>query len=120
MKGQYCNWGKWLVFLALAGILLLPLSSWSAPDRAEGNGKTGLKRYRTGCLSCHPKGPLDGPAGAQSRTAGQWERFFRRHRHPQLAAWTAIPEEDMVNIRRYLLDHAVGTDQDKCGACWVR
>lgn len=108
--------------LRLWVVLLLVFSVGVSPAAAsdDGNAKLGLKLYRQHCRSCHPDGPVNGPAGAQSRTQDQWKRFYRRDKHPDNDGWKSIPFEDMVHIRKYLNDYALGTNQDKCGSCWER
>lgn len=108
--------------LSLQGIVLLLLFVWVVPAAAldEGNAKLGLKLHRQHCSGCHPKGSVDGVAGAQSKTQDQWKRFYRRDKHPASDGWKSIPFEDMVHIRKYLNDYALGTNQDKCGSCWER
>ena len=87
----------------------------------EGDPRHGLKMYWQHCQTCHPKGPDFGPVGAQNKTQQQWLRYFARKRHKSNpAAWQNIPESALLDIKRYLHDHAADANPVLCGSCWTR
>ncbi len=102
---------------AVAIVSLLTLTATAAVAASGGNPRKGKFLYQKNCKVCHVEGGSAVNLSANSRTQGQWDRFFDRDGHKANAdAWKGLSAQDLKDIQQYLFNHAADSDQpETCG-----
>jgi mono/diheme cytochrome c family protein len=110
---------KSLNFSCLALLFTFLLTTTAVQAAIEGGdaGK-GKALAMEKCKYCHGTGAEGGTMTPLSKTQRQWERFYAKDKHNQLApeAWDKINPNELIDIMQYIYDHAADSPQpETCG-----
>jgi len=101
----------------VAGFAVVAMASTTVTAAEGGNGRKGKYLFKKDCKACHTEGAEGKNVTPMSRTQKQWDRYFEKDRHEaKPAVWGDFSEQDLKDIRQFLYDHAVDSDQpETCG-----
>ena len=96
--------------------LFLTIFIASSVMAAEGgNPRKGKHLFKKNCKACHSSGAEGGEITPMSKTQAQWDRFFKKSKHPE-EGWKSMSEKDLQDIHQFLYDHAADSPQPQtCG-----
>jgi len=83
-----------------------------------GDAKRGKELALEKCKYCHVTGAEGGTMTPLSKTQRQWERFYVKDKHNQLApgTWDQINPNELLDIMQFMYDHAADSPQPlTCG-----
>ena len=110
-----------LVFCKVCGATLFVflLTAVLAQAAIEGgDARRGKELAKQKCKSCHITGAEGGTMTPLSKTQRQWERFYSKGKHNQLApgAWGQISKNELLDIMQFMYEHAADSPQPAtCG-----
>lgn len=106
---------KALALLLCAGLI----SSGAALAAIEGgNPKNGKQLILEKCKPCHVQGAGGGTITPLSKTQRQWDRFYKKQRHENIApgTWKEIADNELLDMMQFMYDHAADSEQPStCG-----
>ncbi len=81
------------------------------------NPRKGKYLWKKKCQSCHIDGQEGGVLSPSTKTQKQWDHFFEKDQNQTIQEkCKKYSESDLHDIRHYLYDHAVDSDQpETCG-----
>lgn len=101
--------------LLIIGLVLGAFCVTSALAIEGGNPKKGKYLFKKNCKSCHTEGAEGGQLTPMKKTMSQWDRFFKKPKHPG-TIMNDVSEKDLMDINQYLYDHAADSAQpETCG-----
>lgn len=110
---------KSLTISCLALLFASLLCATAAHAAIEGgDAKAGKALAKEKCKHCHQSGTDGGTMTPLSKTQRQWERFYKKDKHNNLApgAWDTIPPNELIDIMQFMYDHAADSAQpETCG-----
>jgi mono/diheme cytochrome c family protein len=96
-------------------LILIAFAAMTAFAMSGGNPRKGRSLFKKNCKSCHVVGAEGGAISPLSKTMKQWDKFFKKGKHPG-TIWESLSDTEKANIGQYLFDNAIDTHHpDKCG-----